>query len=143
MATKRASAKMPPLKHALVLAAEVETLKVQVEALRGVLSELASNTECLLRDANPMTPSAKVVERLCRRSAGILNTYASERVRDYFEGLERDKVLLDFIERDVTRLVCDGERWAIATRDGRSSCHLRGPLRQVLWTSTTEEVPPW
>ena len=133
----RPSAKMPPLKHALVLAAEVETLKVQVEALRGVLAELASNTECLLRDANPMTQSAKVVEKLCRRSAGILNTYASDRVRSYFEGLERDKVLLDFLERSTDGLLREGENWAVDLRVG-TIVRTKGSLREVLKEAAAE-----
>jgi hypothetical protein len=116
MATRRA--KMPALKPPLILHAEVETLRVQVEALRGVLADLVGGTEALLREVNPMTPTAKNVDRLLRRSTEVMRTHACEQVRIQFERIERDARLVDFIERSVQRLYRFEGDWVLSLGHG-------------------------
>lgn len=143
MATRRA--KMPALKPPLILQAEVETLKVQVEALRGVLADLVGGTESLLREVNPLTPTAKHVARSLRRSSEVLRTYACEQVRIYFTKLELDASLLDVLERQGERLVREGPGWLLIVREAANvpQRYKPGPLREVLARALAEERECW
>ena len=141
MATKRASAKMPPLKHALVLQAELETLKVHVEALRHCLAELAAGAEVLLRESNPLNATTIKVDKLVWRAESILRTYASAQVRAHYDLLEGDKRLLDFLEHEVHSVIRGEDGWLVHVRQGLS-VKQSAPLRQVLRRAYDEaEVP--
>lgn len=141
MAT-RPSAKMPPLKHALVLQAELETLKVQVEALRHCLAELAAGSETLLRESNPMTASARHVAKLLHRAEGILLTYASAQVRAHYDKLAADKVVLDYLEACAVCLRRHNGDWFLDVSAGPAVRH-QGPLRDILKSAFSEtQWPP-
>jgi hypothetical protein len=122
---------MPRLRDPLILQAELETFRVQVEALRVGLSDLAYATEVLLREANPMTAASQQVQRLIRRAENVLTTFASEQTRVRYEELEADRALLDFLELEGEVLRRVNNDWKLSTA--------RQPPYVVQWSGRLRE----